>query len=69
MASKNGKWLGSGISDVREVDYGFNKNRVFSKKGEYTISVEQAMRYGPKDKIENLEHILAVGLIVAENHD
>ena len=69
LASKNGKWLGSGISDVREVEYVFDKNRIFSKKGEYKIRVEQAMRYGPKDKIENLEHILDIGLIVSEHHD
>jgi gliding motility-associated lipoprotein GldH len=69
LASKNGKWLGSGISDVREVEYVFDKNRIFSKKGEYKIRVEQAMRYGPKDKIENLEHILDIGLIVSEYHD
>tara|TARA_X000000368_G_scaffold379244_1_gene334170 strand:+ start:12124 stop:12552 length:429 start_codon:yes stop_codon:yes gene_type:complete len=69
LASKNGKWLGSGISDVREVEYVFDKNRIFSKKGEYKIRAEQAMRYGPKDKIENLEHILDIGLIVSEHHD
>ena len=69
LANKNGKWLGTGISDVREFEYIFDKERNFSKKGEYELSIEQAMRYGRLNKIENLEHILDVGLIVAKHND
>ena len=69
LANKIGKWLGSGIGDIREVEYVFDKKRVFDKKGDYNLKIEQAMRHGPLDKIENLEHILAVGLIISENND
>lgn len=69
LANKNGKWLGTGISDVRELEYVFSSNRNFSKKGEYELRIEQAMRYGELNKIENLEHILDVGLIVAKHND
>ena len=69
LANKNGKWQGSGISDVRELEYVFYNDRKFSKKGEYELRVEQAMRYGGLNKIENLEHILDVGLIVARHND
>ncbi|MEC7863768.1 MAG: gliding motility lipoprotein GldH [Bacteroidota bacterium] len=69
LANKNGKWLGSGVSSIRELEYVFDTERVFSKKGDYKLRLEQAMRYGPADKIENLEHILDVGLIVSEHND
>ena len=69
LANKIGKWTGSGISDIREVEYVFDEKRVFDKKGYYNLKIEQAMRYGSLDKIENLEHILAVGIIISENND
>ena len=69
LANKMGKWIGSGISDIREVEYVFDKKREFDKKGDYELKVEQAMRYGSLDKIENLEHILDVGLIISDNND
>ncbi len=69
LANKQGEWLGSGISDVREVEYIFCKKREFKNSGEYIVGVEQAMRYGPLNRIENLEHVLDVGLIVYTNND
>jgi len=69
LANKNGKWLGSGIGGVRELKYIFEKQRGFSKKADYQLTLEQAMRYGPTEKIESLEHILDVGLIVSKNDD
>ena len=69
LANKAGKWLGTGISDVRELEYIFHEKREFVKKGEYILAIEQAMRYGPSQKIENLEHVLDVGLIVLENNE
>ena len=69
LANKAGKWLGTGIIDVREVEYVFHKKREFVEKGEYTLTIEQAMRYGASQKIENLEHVLDVGLIVLENNE
>jgi gliding motility-associated lipoprotein GldH len=68
LSNKEGKWLGSGISDIREVEYVFCKKREF-KRGEYKLRVEQAMRYGALNRIENLEHILDVGLIVSPKNE
>ena len=69
LANKSGKWRGSGISDIREIEYVFETQRDFTKRGEYGLSVEQAMRYGELNKIECLNHILDVGLIVSIKHD
>ncbi len=69
LANKSGKWLGDGISEVRELEHIFEKKRVFSKKGDYELRAEQAMRYGLMDKIETLEHILDIGLRVSKNDE
>ena len=69
LANKRGKWLGSGISDVREFEYIYNTGRIFSKKGDYKLNLEQAMRYGSAEKIENLKHLLDLGLIVSEHNE
>ena len=69
LADKNGKWKGSGISDVREFTHSLQKDRTFSKKGKYSINIEQAMRYGASEKIQNLPNILDVGLIIKKQDD
>ena len=69
LADKIGKWKGSGLSDIREVEYLFAKNKVFSKKGNHFINIEQAMRFGAKEKIQNLEHVSNVGLIIRKQND
>ena len=69
LADKNGKWIGSGISDIRELNYVFHYDKVFYKKGEHILSVEQAMRYGAEEKIKNLQQIVDIGLIVSENNE
>ena len=69
LSKKNGKWLGSGICDVREIEHVFDKGKVFMKKGQQELKIEQAMRYGSAEKIESLEHVLDVGLIILENND
>ena len=69
LADKNGKWLGSGVSDIREVEYTFEKGRMFFKKGEHQLRIEQAMRYGFENKIENLENVLDIGLIISKKNE
>ena len=69
LADKIGKWKGSGLSDIREFEYLLAKNKVFSKKGNHSINIEQAMRFGPKEKIQNLEHVSDVGLIIRKQND
>jgi len=69
LADKIGKWKGSGLSDIREFEYFFVKNKVFSKKGTHSINIEQAMRFGVKEKIQNLEHVSDIGLIIRKQND
>ena len=69
LADKIGKWNGSGLSDIREFEYLLAKNKVFSKKGNHSINIEQAMRFGPKEKIQNLEHVSDIGLIIRKQND
>ncbi len=69
LSNKSGKWLGSGICDVREVEYIFDKERVFTKKGKQRLKIEQAMRYGAEEKIESLDQLLDIGLIISEHND
>ena len=51
LADKNGKWFGSGLSDVRELVYILEEKREFSWNEQYHINIEQAMRYGNKEVI------------------
>jgi len=69
LSDKNGKWKGRGVSDVRELTHDLNIKRVFSKTGEHTLKLEQAMRYGDEEKIKNLEDILDIGLIILEHNE
>ena len=69
LANKSGKWLGKGVSDVREVEHIIGKERIFAKKGEYELKLEQAMRYDALEKIEDLKEVLDVGLIIVEHND
>jgi gliding motility-associated lipoprotein GldH len=44
LADYDGKWLGSGISDMKFNRFLFQQGIKFPKKGEYTFELEQAMR-------------------------
>ena len=69
LSNKNGKWLGSGVCDVREVEYVFAEDVVFMKVGMQELKIEQAMRYGSVEKIENLRNVLDIGLIILEGDE
>ncbi len=69
LANKEGMWLGKGIGDVREVEFEYASNIVFDKKGNLIIEIEQAMRYGKLDKIQDLNHISAVGLCIQKQDE
>ena len=69
LSEKNGKWLGSGFGDVKEVDYCFAKNIVFNSKKTCIVSVEQAMRYGDQPVITNLKGIIALAINVKKSED
>ncbi|MFQ3332591.1 MAG: gliding motility-associated lipoprotein GldH [Thalassomonas sp.] len=69
LADKSGKWLGNGIGDVREVVMAYKIDKKFKKKGEYTLEVEQGMRYGKLEKIQQLKHINAIGLTIVKQDE
>ncbi|MDF1673942.1 MAG: gliding motility lipoprotein GldH [Vicingaceae bacterium] len=59
LADKSGKWLGKGIGDLWDLQMPYIGGFKFAQKGEYTFSLEQAMR------VENgLDGITDVGLRV-----
>ena len=62
LSEKNGKWLGTGFGDIRELDFVLMTNVFFDNNSENKISIEQAMRYGLNSKIQNLEGVVAVGI-------
>ena len=44
LAEPDGKWLGTGVGNLREIGYLFRKNTRFPETGEYHVDIEQAMR-------------------------
>ena len=67
LANKEGRWLGKGVGDIRTVDFVYKNKKVFSKKGDLIIEIEQAMRYGNFEKIQQLKHIESIGFRVEKN--
>ena len=62
LSEKNGKWLGKGFGDIREIDIVLMKNVVLETNSKNKIIIEQAMRYGDSSEITNLDGIIAVGI-------
>jgi gliding motility-associated lipoprotein GldH len=69
LANKEGIWLGSGIGDVREFEFEYQNAKLFSKKGNYSFKIEQAMRYGMAEKIQVLNNVLAIGLSIEKQNE
>ncbi|WP_452219072.1 gliding motility lipoprotein GldH [Lacinutrix undariae] len=65
MTAPNGEFLGTGFSDVKENKFwykGYDAPFVFNEDGEYTITIQQAMRQnGMVDGIKDLEGITDIG--------
>ena len=64
LANKEGKWLGKGVGDIRKLDFVYKDKEVFSKKGDLIIEIEQAMRYGNFEKIQQLKNIESIGFMI-----
>jgi len=63
MADNNGRFLGSGMSEIKENKLFYKELSIFPKPGSYNFSVRQAMRRnGSVDGISELEGITDVGL-------
>jgi gliding motility-associated lipoprotein GldH len=69
LANKEGKWLGRGVGDVRELEFVYKTDKVFTEKGDFTFEIEQAMRYGKLEKTQHLKNIKAIGISIQKQDD
>jgi len=69
LANKEGRWIGKGVGDIRTVEFVYKNKEVFSKKGDFIIEIEQAMRYGDFERIQQLKNIEAIGLSIEKQND
>jgi gliding motility-associated lipoprotein GldH len=64
-----GKWYGRGWGDIKDVSIdisNINNKKIINSKN---ISFEQAMRYGDKVRVNNLQHIHSLGIIIQQYND
>lgn len=52
LADNSGKWLGTGVGSVKEINLRYKKEFNFPKNGLYTLSIVQGMR---KDTLKGIE--------------
>lgn len=63
MTDDYGRWLGDGLTDVKESQLYFLENYTFPKSGKYTFSFTQAMRKrGDVNPLVDLKGITDIGL-------
>ena len=67
LADKRGKWYGKGIGDIREVSVIVERQK-FNNKKEIKYVLEQAMRYGKKEKIIRLQNLNSIGLRIIKKN-
>ena len=69
MADAEGKFLGEGMTDLKENVLEFKTNVIFPTTGTYTISIEQAMRKsGETDGITSLKGVTDVGIQIEKTN-
>lgn len=61
LADREGRWLGSGIDNIFDQRILIQQHARFNKPGTYQFSFEQNMR------MDNLPHIMSIGLRVEKN--
>ena len=67
MTDAHGKFLGTGLTDLKENKLEYKTNVIFPVAGEYTVSIQQAMRKsGAVDGVEKLEGVIDVGLRIGK---
>ena len=67
LADKRGKWCGDGFGDIREVSLIIERPK-FTNKKEIKYVLEQAMRYGKKEKISRLQNLNSIGLRIIKKN-
>lgn len=63
LADKSGRWLGKGISSIKENNILLRDRLIFPQAGKYIFKIEQAMR------TENLEGIEDIGIRIQKISD
>ncbi len=67
MANPDGSWMGHGIGNIKENKLWYKENVQFFEKGNYRVSVGQAMRNnGAVEGVRKLDGITDVGFSVEE---
>ena len=62
MANPDGTLMGEGFSDVKESKLRYQENYKFTEKGEYKVSIQQAVRQNGKVKgVEVLQGVTELG--------
>lgn len=69
LCDNAGKWYGKGWGDVKEVTVEISNINDKKITKSSSISFEQAMRYGDKKSIDNLQHIHSLGILIQQNND
>lgn len=70
MADVTGRFLGAGLSDIKESKLFYKENKVFPVSGNYTFSIAQAMRKnGETEGVEALEGITDVGFRIEKSKE
>ena len=62
MADPSGKFLGTGMMDVKENKLWYKEDVIFQESGEYTVNIQHAMRENGKvNGVVDLEGITDIG--------
>lgn len=70
MTDPSGKFLGTGLTDIKENKLWYKEQVVFKEKGEYLVKIQHAMRENGKVKgVENLEGITDIGFRIEKPAD
>ncbi len=68
MTDASGRFLGSGLTEIKENKLFYKENVVFPNSGEYTLSIHQAMRKnGETQGLHSLKGITEVGFRIEKN--
>ena len=67
LSEKNGKWIGEGFGDIREVSALVFGKIKFNKNQGNVFTLEQAMRSRELEKIIDLYNVSAIGLRLYKN--
>jgi gliding motility-associated lipoprotein GldH len=67
MAAPDGKWLGTGFTEIKESKLWWKEGVVFPKARPLTISIAQAVRNnGVAEGVSKLKGIIAVGISIED---